>query len=218
MDAAWNLNRSVKHVTDVKEIYELCDFITIHVPALPSTKNMINKDAIDMMKDGVILINMARDSLVDEKEVIRAIEAGKIRRYVSDFPNPTVAGKPGCVTTPHLGASTQESEVKCAKMAVEEMQNYIENGNILNSVNYPRCDMGICTVQGRIAIHHKNQANMITQFTTIIGASDVNIAEMANKSKDTVAYTLIDIDGPADAELISMLRSVEGVYRVRVIK
>ncbi len=193
VDAAWNLNRSVKHVTDVKEIYELCDFITIHVPALPSTKNMINKDAIDMMKDGVILINMARDSLVDEKEVIRA-------------------------TTPHLGASTQESEVKCAKMAVEEMQNYIENGNILNSVNYPRCDMGICTVQGRIAIHHKNQANMITQFTTIIGASDVNIAEMANKSKDTVAYTLIDIDGPADAELISMLRSVEGVYRVRVIK
>ena len=218
VDAAWNLNRSVKHVTDVKEIYELCDFITIHVPALPSTKNMINKDAIDMMKDGVILINMARDSLVDEKEVIRAIEAGKIRRYVSDFPNPTVAGKPGCVTTPHLGASTQESEVKCAKMAVEEMQNYIENGNIINSVNYPRCDMGICTVQGRIAIHHKNQANMITQFTTIIGASDVNIAEMANKSKDTVAYTLIDIDGPADKELITMLRSVEGVYRVRVIK
>jgi D-3-phosphoglycerate dehydrogenase len=202
----------------VKEIYELCDFITIHVPALPSTKNMINKDAIDMMKDGVILINMARDSLVDEKEVIRAIEAGKIRRYVSDFPNPTVAGKPGCVTTPHLGASTQESEVKCAKMAVEEMQNYIENGNIINSVNYPRCDMGICTVQGRIAIHHKNQANMITNFSRIMGEESVNIAEMSNKSRGDVAYTLIDTDTKVSAAVIRQLESVDGVFRVRIVK
>ncbi len=218
VDAAWNLNRSVKHVLDVKEIYEICDFITIHVPLLPSTKGMINKDAIGMMKDGVILINMARDTLVDEQAVVDAIESGKIRRYVSDFPNPTIAGKRGCVTTPHLGASTAESEIKCAKMAVSELQNYIENGNIINSVNYPPCDMGICTTAGRVSIFHANKANMITQFTTLIGASDVNIAEMANKSRGEGAYTMFDLDGKPEPELIESLRQIDGVFRVRVIK
>ena len=147
-----------------------------------------------------------------------AIESGKVRRYVSDFPNPTVAGKKGCITTPHLGASTEESEINCAKMAVDELRDYLENGNIRNSVNYPSCDMGVCTAGGRLCIFHKNQPSMITQFTQILGASDVNIAGMANKSKKEVAYTLIDFDSPVDKELVKKLAEVRDVYRVRVIK
>ena len=198
--------------------YKNCDFITIHVPLLDSTKHMIGKKAISMMKKGVILINMARDQLFDEEAVVAAIEAGKVRRYVSDFPNSTVAGRKGCITTPHLGASTEESEINCAKMAVDELKDYLENGNIKNSVNYPSCDMGVCTAGGRVGIFHKNQPSMITQFTQILGASDVNIAGMANKSLKEVAYTLIDFDSPADKELIEKLGQVNGVYRVRTIK
>ena len=218
VDSAWHLSRKITHVLNVDDIYKNCDFITIHVPLLDSTKNMINKEAVAKMKKGVILINMARDLLVDEEAVVAAIESGKVRRYVSDFPNPTVAGKKGCITTPHLGASTEESEINCAKMAVDELRDYLENGNIKNSVNYPSCDMGVCTAGGRLCIFHKNQPSMITQFTQILGASDVNIAGMANKSKKEVAYTLIDFDTPADKELVKKLSEVKDVYRVRVIK
>ena len=218
VDSAWHLSRKITHVLNVDDIYKNCDFITIHVPLLDSTKNMINKEAVAKMKRGVILINMARDLLVDEQAVVAAIESGKVRRYVSDFPNPTVAGKKGCITTPHLGASTEESEINCAKMAVDELRDYLENGNIRNSVNYPSCDMGVCTAGGRLCIFHKNQPSMITQFTQILGASDVNIAGMANKSKKEVAYTLIDFDSPADKELVKKLAEVKDVYRVRVIK
>ncbi|MBQ8053062.1 MAG: phosphoglycerate dehydrogenase [Lachnospiraceae bacterium] len=218
VDSAWHLSRKITHVLNVDDIYKNCDFITIHVPLLDSTKHMIGKEAVAKMKKGVILINMARDLLVDEEAVVAAIEAGKVRRYVSDFPNPTVAGKKGCITTPHLGASTEESEINCAKMAVDELRDYLENGNIKNSVNYPSCDMGVCTAGGRICIFHKNQPSMITQFTQILGASDVNIAGMANKSKKEVAYTLIDFDSPADKELVRKLGEVKDVYRVRVIK
>ena len=218
VDSAWHLSRKITHVLNVDDIYKNCDFITIHVPLLDSTKNMINKEAVAKMKRGVILINMARDLLVDEQAVVAAIESGKVRRYVSDFPNPTVAGKKGCITTPHLGASTEESEINCAKMAVDELRDYLENGNIRNSVNYPSCDMGVCTAGGRLCIFHKNQPSMITQFTQILGASDVNIAGMANKSKKEVAYTLIDFDSPVDKELVKKLAEVRDVYRVRVIK
>ena len=218
VDSAWHLSRKITHVLNVDDIYKNCDFITIHVPLLDSTKHMIGKEAVAKMKKGVILINMARDLLVDEEAVVAAIEAGKVRRYVSDFPNPTVAGKKGCITTPHLGASTEESEINCAKMAVDELRDYLENGNIRNSVNYPNCDMGVCTAGSRICIFHKNQPSMITQFTQILGASDVNIAGMANKSKKEVAYTLIDFDSPADKELVKKLGEVKDVYRVRVIK
>ena len=218
VDSAWHLSRKITHVLNVDDIYKNCDFITIHVPLLDSTKNMINKEAVAKMKKGVILINMARDLLVDEEAVVAAIESGKVRRYVSDFPNPTVAGKKGCITTPHLGASTEESEINCAKMAVDELRDYLENGNIRNSVNYPSCDMGVCTAGGRLCIFHKNQPSMITQFTQILGASDVNIAGMANKSKKEVAYTLIDFDSPVDKELVKKLAEVRDVYRVRVIK
>ena len=218
VDSAWHLSRKITHVLNVDDIYKDCDFITIHVPLLDSTKHMIGKEAISKMKKGVILVNMARDQLVDEEAVVASIEAGKIRRYVSDFPNSTVAGKKGCITTPHLGASTAESEINCAKMAVDQLRDYLENGNIRNSVNYPNCEMGVCTSGGRVCIFHKNQPSMITQFTQILGAHGVNIAGMANKSKKEVAYTLIDFDDPSDKELVSKLAAVKDVYRVRVIK
>lgn len=218
VDSAWHLSRKITHLLKVEDIYENCDIITIHVPLLDSTRGMIDKEAISKMKKGVILINMARDLLVDEKAVVKAIETGKVRRYVSDFPNDTVAGKKGCITIPHLGASTEESEINCAKMAVDELRDYLENGNIRNSVNYPRCDMGICQAGGRIGLFHKNQPSMITHITQIIGASDVNIAEMANKSRGEVAYTLIDLDSAASKDLVSKLTAVEGIYRVRIIK
>ena len=218
VDAAWNLSRDVKHALSVDEIYESCDIITIHVPLLDSTKGMVDEEAIGKMKDGVILLNFARDLLVDEKAVLDGIGKGKIRKYVTDFPNTTIAGKEGCIVIPHLGASTEESEDNCAKMAVKQMMNYLENGNILNSVNYPKCDMGICTQAGRIAIFHRNKANMITKFTACFGEEGVNITDMMNKSKGEVAYTMMDLESPATDEMIGRLQSIAGVFRVRVVK
>lgn len=218
VDAAWNLSRDVKHVLNVEDIYENCDIITIHVPLLDSTRGMINKEAVAKMKDGVILLNFARDLLVNENDVLDGIREGKIRRYVSDFPNTITAGKKGCIVIPHLGASTEESEDNCAKMAVKEMMNYLKNGNIVNSVNYPNCDMGVCTQAGRVAIFHKNKANMITRFTACFGDEGINITDMTNKSKGEVAYTMLDIEKPADAEIISKLQAINDVFRVRVVK
>lgn len=218
VDAAWNLSRDVKHVLNVDEIYETCDIITIHVPLLDSTKGMINKEAINKMKDGVIILNFARDLLVDETAVLEGIKAGKIRKYVSDFPNPVTAGKEGCIVIPHLGASTEESEDNCAKMAVKELVNYLENGNIINSVNYPNCDMGICDQAGRIAIFHKNVANMITKFTACFGENNINISDMTNKSKGEVAYTMLDVESEITQEIVDKLQNIEGVFRVRVVK
>ena len=218
VDAAWNLSRDVKHVLNVEDIYENCDIITIHVPLLDSTREMINKEAISKMKDGVIILNFARDLLVNEKDVLEGIGNGKVRRYVSDFPNPTTAGQEGCIVIPHLGASTEESEDNCAKMAVKEMMNYLKNGNINNSVNYPNCDMGVCTQAGRVAIFHKNIANMITKFTACFGDEGINITDMMNKSKGEVAYTMMDIEKAADESIIQKLQSINGVFRVRVVK
>lgn len=218
VDAAWNISRDVKHVLNVDEIYEKCDYITIHVPLLDSTKGMINEEAIGKMKDGVILLNFARDLLANEEDVLKGIESGKIRKYVTDFPNTTTAGKKGCIVIPHLGASTEESEDNCAKMAVKELMNYLENGNIINSVNFPNCDMGICSQAGRIAIFHKNIANMITKFTACFGDLGINITDMTNKSKGEHAYTMLDTESPATEDIIKKLQSIEGVQRVRVVK
>lgn len=218
VDAAWNLSRDVKHVLNVEEIYEQCDIITIHVPLMDATKGMINKEAIDKMKDGVILLNFARDLLMDEKAVLDGIKFGKVRKYVSDFPNPTTAGQDGCIVIPHLGASTEESEDNCAVMAVKEMKDYLENGNIINSVNYPKCDMGVCSQAGRVAIFHKNIANMITKFTACFGDNGINISDMTNKSKGEVAYTMLDIETAASEDIIKKLQSIDGVFRVRVVK
>lgn len=218
VDAAWNLSRDVKHVINVDEIYENCDVITIHVPLLDSTREMINEDAISKMKDGVILLNFARDLLVDEEAVLAGIVKGRVRKYVSDFPNTTTAGKPGCIVIPHLGASTEESEDNCAVMAVKELKNFLENGNINNSVNYPNCDMGICDQAGRIAIFHLNVANMITKFTALFGDNGINISDMTNKSKGDIAYTMLDVEERPSEEIIDTLRSIPGVIRVRVVK
>ena len=218
VDAAWNLNRSVKHCKNVEAIYRACDFITIHVPALDSTKGMINAEAIAMMKTGVVVINAARDALVNEKDMLAALDAGKVRRYVTDFPNATVAGQKGVIVIPHLGASTAEAEDNCAVMAVKEMRDYLENGNIVNSVNYPMCSLGAPNKPGRISICHRNEANMIGTFTSILGNAKVNIDAIANKSRGDFAYTLIDTDAAIPADVVKALEASEAVVRVRVIK
>ncbi len=218
VDAAWNLSRDVKHVHNVDEIYEQCDFITVHVPLLDSTRGMIGADAVAKMKDGVVILNYARDLLADENAILAGLQSGRIRRYVTDFPNPVVAGKEGCIVTPHIGASTEESEDNCAKMAVKELMNYLENGNIANAVNYPNLDMGICNQAGRVAIFHKNIANMITKFTGCFGEAGINITDMMNKSRGEVAYTMMDIESPATDDIIAKLAGIDGVFRVRVVK
>ncbi|MBO7333554.1 MAG: 3-phosphoglycerate dehydrogenase [Lachnospiraceae bacterium] len=218
VNAAWSLNRQVKHVVDVNEIYRECDYITIHVPLLDSTKKMINADAIAMMKPTTIVLNFARDLLVDEEAIVDALSKGKLFKYVSDFPNTTTVGAKGCIVTPHLGASTEESEDNCAKMAVKEMMNYLENGNIVNSVNYPNVDMGICDKAGRVAIFHKNIANMITKFTATFGDLGINITDLMNKSKGDYAYTMFDVEEPITADHVKKLEAIEGVFRVRVVK
>lgn len=218
VNAAWNLSRSVKHVLNVDDIYAQCDYITIHVPLLDSTKGMINAVSIAKMKEGVVILNFARDLLANEKDVLEGLQSGKIAKYVSDFPNPTTAGQKGCIVIPHLGASTEESEDNCAVMAVQELMDYLENGNIRNSVNYPACDMGVCTKAGRVAIFHKNIANMITQFTAAFGEKGINISEMTNKSRGDVAYTMIDVETAATPEITEALEKIEGVFRVRIVK
>ena len=218
VDAAWNLDHAVKHCKNVEAIYRACDFITIHVPALDSTKGMINADALAMMKRGVIIINAARDALVNEKDLLAAIESGKVRKYVSDFPNATTAGQKGCIVIPHLGASTEEAEDNCAVMAVKEMRDFLENGNIVNSVNYPACSLGPANKAGRVAICHKNVANMIGTFTSILGNAKVNIDAIANKSRGDFAYTLIDTDSPIPEDVVKALAASEAVIRVRVVR
>ena len=217
VSAAWSLSRAVHHVTNVDDIYEQCDYITIHVPLMDATKGMINAAAIGKMKEGVILLNFARDLLANEADVLEGLKSGRIARYVSDFPNPTTAGQKGCIVIPHLGASTEESEDNCAVMAVQELMDYLENGNIRNSVNYPACDMGICTTIGRVAIFHKNIANMITKFTAEFGEKGINISNMMNKSRGEVAYTMLDVEEIPTEEMIQALEKIKGVFRVRVV-
>ena len=217
VDAAWKLSRHIIHAKTTEEIYKECDYITIHVPALESTKGMINKTAISMMKDGAIILNFARDVLVNETDLLEALEAGKIRRYVTDFANPTVAGKKGVIVTPHLAASTEESEDNCAKMAVVEIMDYMENGNIRNSVNYPNCDMGKKGEYTRVAVLHRNVPNMIGQFTSVFGEAGINIEHMTNKSRNEYAYTMMDAVGTVTEELVKKLEAFQDVLRVRVI-
>lgn len=218
VDAAWNLSRSIHHINDLNVIYKKCDYITIHVPLLDSTKKMIGADEIAQMKDGVVLLNFARDLLVDEEALAEALKAGKVKKYVTDFANPLVANTPNTLVTPHLGASTEESEDNCAVMAVKELMDFVENGNIKHSVNYPDCNAGACVDVGRVTINHKNIPNMISQFTKALGDAGVNISNMTNKSKGDFAYTMIDVSTPISSEVTKALKNIQGVYRVRVIK
>ncbi len=218
VEAALRLSSRVHVCKNVESLYKECDILSLHVPALDSTRGMINADALALMKTGVILINAARDVLVREDDLLAALDSGKVRRYVTDFPNATVAGKKGCLVLPHLGASTEEAEDNCAVMAVREMRDFLENGNIVNSVNYPACSLGAAVKPGRLAICHRNVANQLGHFTSILGSAGVNIDAIANKSRGEMAYTLIDTDTPVPAEVADALASCEDVLRVRVVR
>jgi D-3-phosphoglycerate dehydrogenase len=215
--AAWSLSKHIHHSKSVEEIYKQCDFITIHVPLLDSTKGMIDKKAIHMMKDGVVVMNFARDLLVNEKDMIEALADGKVKHYVTDFPNTTVAGVKNAIVTPHLGASTEEAEDNCAAMAANEIRNFLENGNITNSVNYPNCDMGVAGEFPRLSICHKNIKNMLNQFTDIFTDEDINIEHMTNASRGDYAYSMFDLSMVPSEEALDKLSSIEGVLKVRVI-
>ncbi len=218
VEAAWHLDRHVQRVKTREEIYESCDVITLHVPLLDDTRKMINAEAIARMKDGVIILNFARDLLVDDDAMAEALASGKVARYVTDFPNEKTANMPGCIAIPHLGASTEESEDNCAKMAVQELMDYLENGNINNSVNYPSCDMGVCGTAGRITILHRNIPGSLGRFTAAIADENVNIDGLMNKSRGEYAYTMLDLDHHPSQAAVDKLEKIDGVLRVRVIK
>ena len=218
VDSAWRLSRNIHHAKTADEIYKECDYITIHVPALEDTKGMINKDAMGLMKDGVVILNFARDVLVDQKDIVEALESGKVHRYVTDFATQEIKGADGAIVIPHLGASTEESEDNCAKMAVAEIRDFLENGNITHSVNFPDCDMGAKGEGERITILHKNIPNMIGQFTALLAEKNMNIEVMTNKSRKEYAYTMLDVDGTVSEDVEAQLAAVEGVLKVRVIR
>ena len=218
VNAAWRLSRKIKPITDINEIFRECDYITLHVPLTDDNKGMIGKNSIPQMKDGVVILNFARDLLVDDDEMEKALESGKVARYVTDFPNTKSARMEKAIVIPHLGASTQESEDNCAVMAANELVDYLENGNIKNSVNFPSCDMGVCQVEGRVALLHQNIPNMIGQITSAFAKNGYNISDLTNKSKGSKAYTLIDIESKASDSLINELNAIEGILKVRVIK
>ena len=218
VENALNMSRDVTMVKSNEDLYEMCDYITVHVPLLDSTKGMFDKKAFDKMKDGVVLLNFSRDTLVNEEDMKEALASGKVAKYVVDFPNPNTVNMPNTTVTPHLGASTQESEDNCAKMAVSEIRDFMENGNIRNSVNYPNCDAGVCSAEGRVTVAHKNVPNMLTQFTGLFAKDNVNIENMINKSRGDYAYTIFDVSSKVTEEVVNELKAIDGVIRVRVIK
>ncbi len=217
VNAAWSLSRHITHIKNVEDIYKNCDFITIHVPLLESTKKMIGKEAIAMMKEDVVVMNFARDLLVDEEAMVVALREKKVKHYVTDFPNTTTAGVKGAIVTPHIGASTEESEDNCAAMAAKEIREFLENGNIRNSVNYPNCDLGPAGEFARLSISHRNIKNMLNQFTVVFAEEGLNIEHMTNGSRGDYAYSMFDLSQAPSAEALEKLRAIAGVVRVRVI-
>lgn len=215
---ALKLSRSVTVVGTREEIFKSCDYITVHTPLLDDTREMINKDTIAMMKDGVVILNFARDLLVSEADVADGLESGKIAAYATDFPTPRLANTKGCLAFPHLGASTVESEDNCAVMAVDELMDYLENGNIRNSVNYPACDMGVCGTAGRIAVHHRNMPNIISGLSAGFGSAGINIEKMISQSRGEYAYSIFDIDAAGAHDIAGKIAVKDGIIKVRVIK
>ncbi len=224
VEHAWNLSRDIIHVKTRDEIYRECDYITVHTPLIedtdPSvnTREMINGDTLAKMKDGVILLNFARDLLVNDESIETALRTGKVAKYVTDFPNERTANMEGVIAIPHLGASTEESEDNCAVMAVKQLMDYMENGNIKNSVNYPNCDAGYCTTAGRITICHRNIPNMLAQFTGAISACNLNISDLVNKSRGDYAYTVLDVETQICKEVVGRIAAIDGVLKVRIVK
>lgn len=217
IDAAWHLDSNIIRVKTKEEIYANCDIISLHTPLLDDTRKMINADALSKMKDGVVVLNFARDLLVDDDAMEDALKSGKVGRYVTDFPNARTAGMDGVIAIPHLGASTAESEDNCARMAVRQVMNYLENGNITNSVNFPSCDMGICTKPARVMIFHRNIPNTLSKFTAAMASEHINISDLSNRSKGEYAYTMLDLDGVPSQSALAYLQNVDGVLRVRMI-
>ena len=216
VDGAWNLSKNVQHIKDIKEIYANCDYITVHVPLMDATRGMISAEAFALTKPTAVLINLARDVLVDEEAAVQALADGKLGKYVTDFPNPTVLGKPGVIAIPHLGASTEESEDNCAVAAVKQIKDFLENGNLTNCVNYPNCQMGVCTAPGRIGVFHENVKSMLSQFTTAL--SHTNILNLSNVSRNTLAYTLLDLEESVPEDTIRAIEAIPGVFGVYVVR
>ena len=215
--SAWSLSRMVKHIASIDELFETCDYITIHVPYMDSTKEMINKEAIDKMKDGVTILNFARGELVENQAVIEGLESGKVKHYVTDFPSAEIAGVDKVITIPHLGASTEESEENCAVMAVNQIVDYLENGNIENSVNYPSCSLGYRKKAARICVCHYNRPNVISQLTSLFGEAGVNISDMVSKSRGEYAYAMFDVEAPVSDEFEKKLEAMENIIRIRIL-
>ena len=215
--SAWNLSPMVIHAEKIEEIYAAADYVTLHVPATASTKGMIGADAIAQLKPGAVILNFARDTLVDEAALAQALEEGKVRKYVTDFPTPGSAHMKNALVIPHLGASTEEAEDNCAVMAAEELQDYLDNGNIHNSVNYPEINLGVCEAEARVGILHRNIPNMLSQITAFFGTQGLNIENMAIKSRGDFAYTLLDISHPMPHDTVERLKEIDGVIRVRRI-
>ncbi len=217
VNAAFRLSRRVHPVTDIHKIYENCDYISLHMPLTDENAGMINEESLSLMKDEVVILNFSRDKLVNDEDMAKALKSGKVKRYVTDFPNEHIRDMEGVLAIPHLGASTEESEDNCALMAAEELMDYIENGNITNSVNFPNCDMGICRVTLRVALLHSNKPNMIGQISAVLAAKDINISDLTNKSKGKYAYTLVDLDSELDEDAEAALKKIDGMKRVRRI-
>ncbi len=218
VDSAWRLSGNIYHAKTADEIYKDCDYITVHVPALEDTKGMIDKNAISLMKKGVVILNFARDVLVEQEDIVDALVSEKVRCYVTDFPTKEIVGVKGAIVIPHLGASTEESEDNCAKMAAAELRDFLENGNITHSVNFPDCDMGVKGAGQRVTILHRNIPNMLGQFTGLMAEKNINISLMTNKSRKEYAYTMMDVDAEVPSEVEDQLSAVEGVLKVRVIR
>lgn len=218
VSAAWKLSRDVKHITDVNDIYRECDYITIHVPLIESTKGMIGAEAISLMKQSAVILNFARGPLVDQKAIVEALRTNRIHKYVTDFPTSDIASLKGAIVIPHLGASTEESEDNCAIMAVDEIRDYLENGNIHNSVNFPNCDMGVCKDAMRVTIIHRNIPNMLTKFTATFGDLGINIERMANETRGEYGYVIMDVGNTVNEAEIEKIRNIQGVLKVRVMQ
>lgn len=218
IQAALGLSNKISLCNSIESLIPQCDYISLHLPATESTKGMIDQSLFALMKEGTCLLNFSRDSIVNDEDLLQAVAEGKIHRYVTDFPNETVVHSENVVSIPHLGASTEESEENCAAMAVSQLMDYIENGNITNSVNLPNCSMGICGGAGRIAVIHENKPAMIGTITGHLANLSINISDMTNRGKGDYQYTLLDLDSPATPQQLAPLQETKGIISLRIIK
>lgn len=218
IDNAWNMSRKVHRMDNLNDLCNGCDYLTVHVPGVESTKNLITAEQLDLLNPGAVVLNYARDGIINEDDMAAALKSQRVGRYLTDFATPAVLHMDGAVVTPHAGAGTVEAEDNCAHMAVAEVKDYLENGNIKNAVNFPSCTMGTCASAGRFACMHSNTPNTIGQITSILGGSKVNIQRMANEARGDIAYTMIDVDGPVEADVYAKLRAIPGVWKLRIIK